>query len=286
MLAATVLALVAAALHAAWNLLVKTSAERDLTAWGQFLFGGLLVIPVLFVIGWPDAVVLPYLAGSALVHVAYVIGLVAAYTHGDFSFAYPLARGGGALVAALGGVLLLSDHLSAPAWLAIAIVAGGLASLIRPGTSRLAILWAGFTAVTIGIYTLIDSAGARAVSGDAMVGVRYGFALMPCTAITISVANVARGRTRAFVDVLPRLWPKFLVAAVFLTAAYTLVLVAVRIPGVQVGYVTVLRESSIVMGAAAGWLLLHERLGKHRLISSCVIVTGMILLIVVNLSSA
>ena len=37
---ATLLALGSAALHAAWNLLIKASDERFLAAWGQFLFGG------------------------------------------------------------------------------------------------------------------------------------------------------------------------------------------------------------------------------------------------------
>ena len=40
MLLATVLALVAAVLHAAWNLAAKSAADRHLALWGQFLFGG------------------------------------------------------------------------------------------------------------------------------------------------------------------------------------------------------------------------------------------------------
>jgi drug/metabolite transporter (DMT)-like permease len=47
-----------------------------------------------------------------------------------------------------------------------------------------------------------------------------------------------------------------------------------------VGYVTMLRESSIILGALAGWLLLKEHLGRHRVISSAVMATGMVLLIV------
>ena len=39
---ATLLALGSAVLHAAWNLMIKTSNERVLAAWGQFLVGGLL----------------------------------------------------------------------------------------------------------------------------------------------------------------------------------------------------------------------------------------------------
>ena len=122
---ATVLALGAAGLHAIWNLLLKTAprSDRDLTSWGLFLVGGVLVLPVVVGLGGPGVAAAPWLAASALIHVGYRGWLVAAYRHGDFSLAYPLARGTGALVAAVGGALVLDDRLPAPAWLAIAVVA-------------------------------------------------------------------------------------------------------------------------------------------------------------------
>src|SRR5919204_4125026 len=121
MVAATFLALGSAALHAAWNLLVKTSADRLLAAWGFYLVGGILFLPFLPLVGVPGANTLPFLAASSVVHVVYVVALTRAYHHADFSFAYPLARGGGALVAAVGGVGFLGDALSGLAWLALAI---------------------------------------------------------------------------------------------------------------------------------------------------------------------
>lgn len=284
MLVATVLALSSAALHASWNMFVKAGRERDLMAWALFAFGSVLVLPALVVIGLPPLEVAPYIAGSALVHVAYVTGLVKAYTHGDFSLVYPLARGGGAFFAAIGGVLFLSDRLSVPSWVAIGIVGGGLASLIRPGASRESVSWALFTALTIATYTLIDSEGSRVaheLGGSDLASVRYSFALFPATAATISVANVARGRSRAFAKSIPATWKRYVLGAVFLVAAYTLVLVAVTYA--QVGYVTMLRESSVVMGALAGWLLLNEPMGKPRVISSSIVVAGLVLLVAANL---
>jgi drug/metabolite transporter (DMT)-like permease len=275
-LLATVLALSSAGLHAAWNLLVKTTkVDRDLATWGQFLLGGAIAVPVLFVIGWPPAVAFPYLLASGLVHVAYVTGLVQAYTHGDFSLAYPLARGSGALLAAAGGVLLLGDVIAGAQWLGIALVAVGLVSLVGRGATLASIGWAVFTAATIAVYTLIDSKGAR-LSDD---GLRYGFALMPFAGALISATQLVRGRGAAFREALPTQWWRWLIAGAFVTIAYSMVMIAVRQPGVAVGYVTMLRESSVVMGALAGWLLLDERLGRHRLVSSCVIVAGLVTLI-------
>src|SRR5688572_21335767 len=112
MLLATVFALVAAALHAGWNLRVKTSGDRFVALWGQFLAAGAVCAAGLVLTGLPERDSWPWLALSATIHVAYVACLARAYGAGDFSLAYPLARGGGAMVAAIGGIAFLDDQLS------------------------------------------------------------------------------------------------------------------------------------------------------------------------------
>jgi len=273
MVAATFLALGSAVLHATWNLLVKTSTDRLVAAWGLYLTGGILFLPVFLVVDPPGADALPFLAASSVVHVAYVVALTRAYEHGDFSFAYPLARGGGALFAAIGGVLFLADSLSGLAWLAIGIVVGGLASLVRPGVSRVALLWAGLTAATIGTYTTLDAAGARRSSG-----LGYGIAIVLGAGLLLSAAIVASGRAGRLGPAIEREWPRFLVGGVCSTLAYSMVLAGARLA--PVGYVAALRESSVILGAGAGWLFLHERLGRARLASALVVTVGLVLLIV------
>jgi drug/metabolite transporter (DMT)-like permease len=270
---ATLLALGSAFLHAGWNLLVKTSDDRFLTAWGQFVMGGLLFVPVLLAVGVPGTDALPYLVASSIVHVGYIGALVRAYHHGDFSLAYPLARGGGALVAAVGGVVFLSDELSGLEWLAIAIVVGGLASLVRPGASRVALLWAGLTAACIGTYTTLDIEGARKSTGFG-----YGSALIIGAAIALSIAGCIAGRGPAFTRALRTNWLRYVFGGFLTTTAYSMVLAAGRLA--PAGYVASLRESSVVIGALAGWVLLHERLGRTRLASAGVITAGLVLLVV------
>lgn len=275
MILATALALLAAALHATWNLLLKTApdAERDLTSWGLYLVGGVLVIPFVVALGGPGLASVPWLALSGLVHVAYIVGLVSAYQHGDFSLAYPLARGGGALVAALGGALLLGDDLPWPAWVAIAVVAGALISLVGRGVSLWSVRGALLTAAAIGTYTLIDAHGSR-VSTDSLA---YGLSTTSTAAVGVSLVFLARGRHRALVAAWPHHWPRWVVAGACLATAYTMVVVAVRYA--PVGYVAMLRESSVVLGAFLGWRFLHESLGGRRLVSSLVILAGMLGLI-------
>jgi drug/metabolite transporter (DMT)-like permease len=271
-LAATLLALGSAVVHAAWNLLIKTSDDRELAGWGVFAFGGLLGSAALLVVGGPGWAALPYLVGTGLVHVAYAEALVAAYHHGDFSSAYPMARGGGAVLAALGAVALLDDRLPAAAWFAIGVAAAGLFLLSR-GSSATATRFALLTAACIATYTLIDSAGSRA--GDS--GLAYGLASCTASGLSITVVNLLRPARRARLPQLLAGWRRHLLGGAATLTAYTMVLVAVR--QAPVGYVTMLRESSVVIGPLLGWLVLHEALGRERLRAGAVVLTGLVLLV-------
>jgi drug/metabolite transporter (DMT)-like permease len=274
MLFATFLALAAALLHATWNLFVKTSEDRELAAWGQWIAGGLVFLPVLLIAGWPERDAWPWLIASSIVHVFYIYALVSAYHHGDFSLAYPLARGGGALVAAVVGAVALGDVLPGGAWVALVIVALGLASLVRPGAPASEIVYALATAVMIGLYTVIDTAGSRRTDD----GFVYACALVLVSAGTVSVTALVRGRGPALAASLSGSWRQYVAAGLCLTSAYGLVMVAVK--HAPVGYVATLRESSVVIGAALGWLLLKEPLGGRRLVSSIVVTIGLIALVI------
>jgi uncharacterized membrane protein len=272
-LLATVFALAAAVLHAAWNLRVKASEDRFLALWGQFLAAGAVSASGLVVTGLPDRDSWPFLALSGSIHLPYVLALARAYGAGDFSLAYPLARGGGALAAALGGLLLLDDHLSVPGWLAIGVITGGLMSFVRPATPRASQRWALLVAVIIGGYTLADAAGARHSEG-----VAYVLATFAATTLTVSAWGLATGRGPALARTLPGAWRRYLRSGLASTAAYGLVLYAVR--WAPVGYVTALRESSVVLAAVAGWRLLSEGFGRGRVASASVVASGLVLLVI------
>lgn len=277
MLLATILALVSAGMHAGWNLLVKTSGDRFHAAWGQWVFGSLLFLPVLPVVGLPEwQSTLPYLAASGVIHVVYASALVAAY-RGEFSLTYPLARGSGAVLAALGGVLFLGDVLGVATWASILVVAVGLVALVGRPVEASSIRWALLTGLAIGAYTTVDAAGARISAGFA-----YGIATTAAGAVSLSIVGAARGEMAGFITSVRASWQRYLVAGLGLALAYSLVMVAVAIPDVPVGYVAVLRESSVVLGAAIGWLVLGEHLGARRLAASMVVACGLTLLVAVR----
>ena len=273
MVLATVFALAAALLHAGWNLRVKASEDRFIALWGQFLAAGFVCGVGLAVTGLPARDALPWVALSCAIHLPYVLSLAKAYGAGDFSLAYPLARGGGALVAALGGLLLLDDHLSALGWLAILVVTGGLVSFVRPGTSWASIRWALLVACLIGSYTLADAVGARRTDG-----VAYVLATFAATALSVSAWGVATGRVAEMRRSFGRDWKIHLTSGLASAAAYGLVLYAVR--WAPVGYVTALRESSVVVAALAGWRVLSEGRGRARVASATVVGSGLVLLVI------
>jgi drug/metabolite transporter (DMT)-like permease len=270
-LLATILALASAALHAGWNLRIKVSTDRVAATGAQFAFGGLVYLPLLMLTGLPESDVLMLLAVSTLIHVVYLAALIRSYATGDFSMAYPLARGGGAMIAAIGGITLLGDDVPPLAAAAMIVVGLGLASLVRPGTPPHAIGWGLLTALLIGSYTLIDSAGAR----DS--GVSYAVAIGATAGLAFNLAAVAGGHGRALVATMRSDWSRHLGAGICSHGAYLLVLIAVNYA--PVGYVATLRESSVVLGAAMAWWMLRERLAAPRVASSAIVAAGMVMLV-------
>lgn len=272
MVAATALALGSAVLHVIWNLLIRTSDDRLLSAWAQSVAGGLVLVPLLAAVGPPDRAARVHLAGSCLVHVLYVGALARNYDNGEFSFAYPLARGGGALIAAAGGVVALADELTASARAGILIVVTGLGILAWRRPTPRALRWALVTAAAIGTYSVLDTAGARRSSG-----LTYSTGLALVVGVALTVTLIARGRGAAMLATARTQWRRHLIGGTASVTAYAMVLTAARLA--PLGYVATLRETSVVLGAIAGWLLLGEHLGPSRVIASAIVASGLTLLV-------
>jgi uncharacterized membrane protein len=282
MFLATVFALMAAVLHAGWNLLVKQGGDdRFLLLWGQFFLAGLMVIPIiLFAPAVSDMHSIPleswkWVALSGSVHLPYCIYLARAYKHGDFSVVYPVARGGGALLAAIGGVLFLSDHLSLLSALGIVIAGFGLVLLTGPfrGASRESLSAAAIVAVTIGIYSLSDARGIR-TSGTNL----YALATHVGTTTSTTMYGVITGKTSEMRRVLRTHWRRLALVAIAATVTYTLVQLALK--RAPVGYVTALRESSVVLAAFIGWRKLGESVGFRRIGATVLFVIGLTTLVI------
>jgi drug/metabolite transporter (DMT)-like permease len=72
-------------------------------------------------------------------------------------------------------------------------------------------------------------------------------------------------------------WRTFAIGGIASALAYAFVLAAVRLA--PVGYVTALRESSVVLAALAGWRLLGEAQVRRRVAAAGVVLAGLALLV-------
>lgn len=276
MLLATILSLAAAVMHATWNFVAKRAeGDRYLVLWAQFFAAGAISLPLMIAnqmiwgMPWQGYA---FAACSGLVHLPYLSLLARAYTHGDFSVSYPVARGGGAALAAIGGVVLLGDHLGVLEAIGIAIVVFGITLLAYGATGRnlaLALL----VAVTIGTYSVLDAKGARLSHTIA-----YIFATQVAGGIVNTTYALACGRRRAMAQMLQLHWRRAAITGLATMVTYGLVLAAVQ--RAPVGYVTALRESSVVLAALAGWKMLGEGDHRRRLTAALVVFAGLMVLVI------
>ncbi|MDB5956364.1 phosphonate utilization protein [Ramlibacter sp.] len=168
-----------ALLHASWNAMVKSSADKALDTALIHLTGSLVALPLLLLVGLPAAGSWPFILASVVIHIGYYIALTGAYRHGDLGLTYPLMRGTAPLLVALSAAFTVGESLSALSWLGVLGVSCGVLAL---GLSRhamdspRAVAFALTNAVVIAVYTVVDALGARA-SGNPLQYVIALFAL-------------------------------------------------------------------------------------------------------------
>ncbi len=262
---AIVLALVAAAMHGTWNVLVKVSGDPRNTLTRATAAAAVLMTPPAFfawlVAGRPglgiEAAGLAAL--SALLELIYIFLLSAAYRRGEVSVVYPIARGSAPLLAVLIGLGLLGERLATPQLFGVGLLLAGILAVTLPQTSGRATLPALATGVAIAAYTAIDRVGVRLAAPWL-----YGWLLVVLLATGLVVAQwvgnrlarpSAEAERAAPPD--PVTWRKAIVVGVFMWVAYLLVLVALSIAPLSV--VAPVRETAVVAVAVWGVWRLRER---------------------------
>jgi drug/metabolite transporter (DMT)-like permease len=273
------LVLVAAVVHAAWNLAAKRiSSGGTQFVWLYYTVSAVVLLPVTVVLlaveperpqwSWLLAV-----AGTSVLHVAYGIVLQRGYRAGDLSVVYPVARGTGPLLSVLAAVLVLGER---PGWLgllgAFLVITGVLViSTGRKegpaGDRRAGVFYGLLTGAVIAGYTLWD---AHAVTGVGVPPVVY-FGLGSLLQTVMLVPGALAGRAEV-----ARIWREqrreVLLVALLSPLAYILVLFALTMAPVSL--VAPARELSIVLGGLAAWLVLGERDAVRRLAGSVIVLSG------------
>ena len=270
-LGVTLAVLGAGFLHALWNALLKSAAGDPMLDTALIVAGASAVcIPLLPFIPLPAVAAWPYAFASMLVHFAYYVTLAGAYRRGDLSFAYPLMRGVAPLIVTILGVVVLGEHLRAHALAGILLISAGIITIawLASGTHTLAA--AGFAlgnAAIIGVYTLIDGAGARAAGSPWS----YAFWLMGLEGIPF-LAWIVHKRGRPAIAYARRRWRRGVLGGAASVGAYAIALWAMtRAP---VAVVAALREVSVVFAALIGTLFLREAFGWRRLAGAVGVAAG------------
>lgn len=259
-----------ALLHALWNALVKSSADKTLDTALIHLIGSLLALPLVLLVGWPPASAWPFLAASLAIHVGYYYALAQAYQHGDLGFAYPLMRGSAPLLVALAATLGLGERLSSWAWAGLLGISVGVLALgltRQALTSPKALAFALGNAVLIALYTVVDALGVRA-SGNAGAYVAtlflldgWPFALLVWARRGPAFPAYARGR-----------WPLATLGAAASLASYGIALWAMT--QAPMAMVAALRETAVLFAVLLGVWFLNEAFTTRRMLGVAAIVCG------------
>jgi len=267
----TLAVLGAAALHAVWNVLVKSGSDKQLETINIAVGSGLVALIIAFFAPAPARESWPWVAASALVHIAYFMFLAGAYRWGELSYTYPVMRGGGPMIVALVGAALFGEVLPALQTLGVLAICAGVLAFASGRHDPRATAFALGNAVVIAAYTLIDAKGAR-LSG---APVSYTLWFFVANGVVICLYGLAR-RGREVPAYFGATWLRALIGGACAVAAYGIALWAMtRAP---VALVAVLRETAVVFGAFIAWRVLKEKLTRRRLVATCAVLAGLVLL--------
>lgn len=265
-----------AAIHAFWNLLLKTTQHRRPVVWWALIVTNFCCAVILIARPHSIAPVWPLLLVSAVLEASYYLILTAAYQVGDFSLVYPVARGTAPGLLALWAILVLAERPSSWGVLGILLIATGIGVVGwagRIGKPSKALALALLLALVISVYSIIDGVAVRRVDA-----VDYTAAMF--FVVTLLLTPVLMGQEGwAGIRGVLRLEPSRIVTiGVLQLAGYLIVLwVYSRAP---VSYGGAIRESSILVGALLGWRFLGEPFGGRRVVGALVIVAGILLIAV------
>ena len=265
-----------ALLHASWNALVKSSADKQLDTAAISLGAGLIALAALVGLPLPAPAAYGWLAASAAVHILYFALLADAYRWGDLSFTYPVMRGGGPAITALTSTLVFSEVLPFAQTMGVALICAGVLAFAtsrthEPAALRRALGFALGNAVVVAAYTIVDAQGARAS------GAPLSYAMLFFVANGVAVpAWFALRRGRAVADYFARRWARSLAGGACTLGSYGVALWAMT--QAPVALVAALRETSVIFGALLGALLLGERFTRRRLAATATVLAGLIAL--------
>lgn len=268
---ALALVLVAAGSHAAWNLLAKQATGGVAFVALYTLASTALWAPIAIVYTALAGGVTPagigFMAGSGVLHAGYFLALQRAYSVGDLSLVYPLARGTGPVLSVAAAVLVLGERpgpVALAGGLLIAVAVLLLAAPAGRGAGRGAAV---LTGAFIAAYTVWDAHAVKALQQPALpyfwgAEVVQGLLLVP---LALRDRPALRASARA---------DRLGIFGVGLLSPLSYVLILFALTRAPVSLVAPAREGSVVLGAFLGARVLGEGHARLRVVAAVAIALG------------
>lgn len=280
-LVALALVIVAAFIHATWNLLAKRAGGGQLFVW---LYSAAIAVLYFPLVAWVmfqgnaqwSALIIAAIVVSGFLHLAYAICLQTGYRKADLSVVYPIARGTGPALSVAGAILLLGEPFTGAVAGGAALIVGGVMVIGLAGNRAHGALWPGirwgaYTGAIIACYTVADGYTVRYLAVSPIL-LDYFSNLVRLVALTPSVVThrklvVTEWRTNAR-----------LIVAVGALAPLSYILVLYAMTRAPVSVIAPARELSMMVGVLFGWWLLKEADVARRLAGAALIACGVTLL--------
>jgi EamA-like transporter family len=267
---ALLLALAAAAVHAAWNLLLSGEDDTHSASAVALVFGTLVFAPVALLTWRMGSGAWPYIFGSSALELLYFALLATGYSVAAMSVIYPIARGSAPVLVLIAGVVAVGATVSALAAVGVVVVAFGISLVrgVRAGGRLTDLVLALSVGACIAAYTLVDKRGITHAAPITYLELVFG--------VTAVGYGVGVWRVRGGAALRTAVRPRTLLAGVGFFAAYALTLAALRLaPAASVAAV---RESSVVMATAFLAFSGREQVGRSRLVGAVAVVVGIALI--------
>ena len=268
------LVLLAAALHAIWNAVIKGTGDKTiaigLVALGHMVLGliGAAILPL------PDIKVIPFIIASTLIHWGYYYGLTTAYKFGDLSLIYPIARGISPVIVTFFAFFWIDERLSWVEMSGVLLISSGILFLglrsLSNEKSITALVFALTTGMLIAAYSVTDGFGVRLTENP----LSYIVWLFIAEGFVVFYI-LGRFRLRLLKSSLSEILLGFF-AGVVSTVAYGLALYAKSLA--PLGIVTALRETSVIIATLIGVLWFKEKPIGYRLGAASIVFCGIIFL--------
>jgi drug/metabolite transporter (DMT)-like permease len=263
--------LFAAALHAAWNAVIKSSDDKFYDTVLVTLGSAAVAALLLPWVALPAPASRPYVIASVIIHIAYFSLVALAYRLGDMSYIYPLMRGLAPMLTAIAASIVI-EPLTPGGKIGIILLSSGILLLtseawwsrkvgLRPTAAAIV------NAVVIAMYTLTDGVGLR-LSGNPWSYVTWLFLFQPAPFLVFFVFT----RRIGFLKHIERRWRTGVLVGLCTFTSYGIALYAMAY--IPIALVAALRETSVIFGAIIATVFLGERFGPLRYAAAALVTAG------------